>query len=259
MRICMFNSKPKRMMKILCRLPKLPRIHIRSLSLKVENEWVRNQNGELFFIARQNDKFENYFRQQKLCDSEEEWQECLSYMRRDLPQSFRINSNRSENTIQKLEDYLSKFPDLVERKPWNSYVWQVKKHSRWDLRTDPKLKDLRAFLLHQRQCGNISRQELVSMIPVFLLDIEPHHRVLDMCASPGSKTKHVLEIMQAKYQEKRGPKDSLIPSGFVVTNEFDVSRCDKLINNVKYFSSPCSIHVNHDGQNFPDFRVNPER
>ena len=45
---------------------------------------------------------------------------------------------------------------------------------------------------------NISRQELVSMIPVFLLDVQPHHKILDMCASPGSKTKHVLEIMHAK-------------------------------------------------------------
>ena len=36
------------------------------------------------------------------------------------------------------------------------------------------------------------------MIPVFLLDVQPHHRILDMCASPGSKTKHVLEIMHAK-------------------------------------------------------------
>ena len=38
------------------------------------------------------------------------------------------------------------------------------------------------------------------MIPVFLLDVQPHHRILDMCASPGSKTKHVLEIMHSKLK-----------------------------------------------------------
>ncbi len=31
----------------------------------------------------------------------------------------------------------------------------------------------------------------VSMVPVLCLDIEPHHAVLDMCASPGSKTSQV--------------------------------------------------------------------
>ena len=32
------------------------------------------------------------------------------------------------------------------------------------------------------------RQELVSMVPVAVLGIQPHHAVLDMCAAPGSKT-----------------------------------------------------------------------
>ena len=41
-----------------------------------------------------------------------------------------------------------------------------------------------------------------SMIPVLLLDVQPHHRILDICASPGSKSKHVLEIMHAKLNEK---------------------------------------------------------
>jgi hypothetical protein len=29
------------------------------------------------------------------------------------------------------------------------------------------------------------------MVPVLCLDIKPHHAVLDMCASPGSKTSQV--------------------------------------------------------------------
>lgn len=233
------------------------RIHSRSLS-QIASEWVRNQHGELHFVSRTNDKFESYFKQQKLCDSEDEWQECLRYMRQDLPQSFRINSAKSPKVIDKLESYLKQFPALIERKPWNPHVWQVNQ-SRWDLIENETLQNLRKFIFHQHQCGNLSRQELVSMIPVFLLDVEPHHRVLDMCASPGSKTKHVLEIMQAKHQQTRKPGDSLIPSGFVVTNEFDVARCDKLIKNITQFSSPCSILVNHDGQDFPDFLVAPDR
>ncbi|CAB4058334.1 MAP3K9 [Lepeophtheirus salmonis] len=33
------------------------------------------------------------------------------------------------------------------------------------------------------------------MVPVHFLDIQPHHRVLDMCASPGSKTTQALEYL----------------------------------------------------------------
>jgi 16S rRNA C967 or C1407 C5-methylase (RsmB/RsmF family) len=68
--------------------------------------------------------------------------------------------------------------------------------SRWALLNSTT--GIHEFICNERLCGNISRQELVSMIPVFLLDVQPHHRILDMCASPGSKTKHVLEIMHAK-------------------------------------------------------------
>ena len=72
---------------------------------------------------------------------------------------------------------------------------------------------------------------------------------------PGSKTKHVLEIMHAQL----GEGSLEIPSGYVITNEIDVKRCDRLIENVSQFSSPCSIFVNHDGQDFPDFNVAPDR
>ncbi len=34
------------------------------------------------------------------------------------------------------------------------------------------------------------------MAPVLCLDVKPHHKVLDMCASPGSKTKQVIEVLQ---------------------------------------------------------------
>ena len=35
------------------------------------------------------------------------------------------------------------------------------------------------------------------MVPPLLLDVRPHHYVLDMCASPGSKTAQMLEAMHA--------------------------------------------------------------
>ena len=47
------------------------------------------------------------------------------------------------------------------------------------------------------QVGSITRQEAVSMVPPLFLDVEPHHRVLDTCAAPGSKTFQLLEMLHA--------------------------------------------------------------
>ena len=102
-------------------------------------------------------------------------------------------------------------------------VWQCSQHSRWDLKlwnndyskkgkisTTKLEKILHEFLTNQRACGNLSRQELVSMAPVFLLNIQPNHRILDMCSSPGSKSRHVLEIMHTKLAAST---DFQIPTG----------------------------------------------
>ena len=43
-------------------------------------------------------------------------------------------------------------------------------------------------MVRENEDGRIFRQEKVSMIPVTLLDVQPDHSVIDMCAAPGSKT-----------------------------------------------------------------------
>ena len=59
---------------------------------------------------------------------------------------------------------------------------------RVEMRRAPAFKDFHRFIVTETENGRIFRQEKVSMIPVTLLQIEPHHKVLDMCAAPGSKT-----------------------------------------------------------------------
>ena len=223
---------------------------------EIQPEVVRNQHGKTFTIAKHNETFESYYGLQKVCDTPEEWQECLSYMRRELPQSLRLNTSRPKQS-RAIAECLQKFP-LMKPLPWPAnnpfpVVWQFEATSRWKLKDCPEISQLRDLLMHERQCGNLSRQELVSMVPVFLLDLQPHHRVLDMCASPGSKSKHALEIMHAL-----AAKDE-IPTGFVICNEIDAKRCEKLHTNVMQYASPCSVLVNHDGQHFPDFYTNAER
>ena len=36
------------------------------------------------------------------------------------------------------------------------------------------------------------------MIPPLVLDVQPHHKVLDMCAAPGSKTAQLIEALHAQ-------------------------------------------------------------
>jgi len=35
------------------------------------------------------------------------------------------------------------------------------------------------------------------MIPPLLMDIKSHHKILDMCAAPGSKTAQIIEYLHA--------------------------------------------------------------
>lgn len=41
------------------------------------------------------------------------------------------------------------------------------------------------------------------MIPPLLLDVQPHHRVLDLCAAPGSKTTQIAELLHASSVSRR--------------------------------------------------------
>jgi 16S rRNA C967 or C1407 C5-methylase (RsmB/RsmF family) len=66
------------------------------------------------------------------------------------------------------------------------------------------------------EAGRIFRQEKVSMVPVTLLKVEPHHSVLDMCAAPGSKTIQILEYLHAS--------DIKSNQGFVIANDTDAER-----------------------------------
>ncbi|XP_023334264.1 tRNA (cytosine(34)-C(5))-methyltransferase [Eurytemora carolleeae] len=90
--------------------------------------------------------------------------------------------------------------------------------------------------------------EQVSMVPVACLDIQPNHAVLDMCASPGSKTGQVLEAMQIRLFQGE------IPSGFLIANEPDLKRCKVLAGNMKLFSSPCIMVTNFRGEDIPDMK-----
>ncbi len=97
--------------------------------------------------------------------------------------------------------------------------------------------DSREMLKALHQTGRLTRQEAVSMLPVIALDPEPGDIVLDMCASPGSKTTHIAEYLGE--------------SGLVLANEVVNSRVNMLVSNSNRHGSPCIAVVNHDGRHMP--------
>lgn len=173
-------------------------------------------------IIKENEKFTRYYKHAKIC-KDDEWEDFLKAMRTDLPTTFRICGCR--NTAKKLlnvirDDFFEKYIADQQTKPkplpWypNELAWQLEL-TRKDIRRLESCYKLHNFLIAETTTGNISRQEAVSMIPPIVLDVKPHHKVLDTCASPGSKTAQLIEALHADEHDN-------IPSGFVVAN--DVSK-----------------------------------
>jgi len=243
----------------------------------------RKKNGEGKYGAteyvRENEHFEKYYKAQKICVSDEEFEQLMRVLKTDLPSSFRINgvgnfASRIKQRVKNefvtlsgagLEDV--KPPKAVEWYP-DSGAWQFS-YSRLQLRSVPQLKSLHEFLKSGQEFGSITRQEVVSMIPTQFLKVEPHHKVLDMCAAPGSKTFQVLEALHRDFESydasfgsfgTNGEKAELsakMPTGFVVANDADLKRCNLLTHQTKRANSPCLLVTNHEGQNFPVIKGEP--
>ncbi|KAI8906840.1 S-adenosyl-L-methionine-dependent methyltransferase [Gorgonomyces haynaldii] len=204
----------------------------------------------------ESEKFKAYYRAQLTHLTEQEFEQLFEILKTPLPVSFRITG--SKTSAFQLRDFLinTMIPKVqnieIDGKPipppfsvnWypNELCWQFDAH-KTQVRRSPELKEFNKFLVAETEIGNISRQELVSMIPPILLKVEPGHAVLDMCASPGSKTAQLLEFLHADGEG--------LPSGVCVANDASYDRCYTLVHQAKRLQSPCLIVTNHNGQEFP--------
>lgn len=218
-------------------------------------------------IVRDNDAFIKYYKHLNICANDEEFEKFLHAIRADLPTTFRITGCRSEakkllNIIQ--TEFFNTYvvnSDIQQPQgdattpiltkpvclPWypNELAWQLEL-TRKDIRRSESLYKLHNFLIAETTAGSISRQEAVSMIPPLVLDVQPHHKVLDMCAAPGSKTAQLIEALHADENQP-------IPSGIVVANDVDNNRCYMLVHQAKRLNSPCFVVTNHDSSVMPQF------
>ena len=127
------------------------------------------------------------------------------------------------------------------------------------LRRNPSLLPFHQWLKIQTDCGHITRQETVSMIPPIVLDPKDGMSVLDMCAAPGSKTCQLLEVVggfinsssSTPSSSMKADESDLEPSGYVVANDADSKRAYMLVNQLRRMNSPNVFVTSCDGQYFP--------
>ncbi|OCH92740.1 S-adenosyl-L-methionine-dependent methyltransferase [Obba rivulosa] len=218
-------------------------------------------------IDMHNERFEKYYKSQGVLP-DDEWDRFLEAMRAPLPTTFRVAGSRQAARL--LNDvirstYVPHLADVVfegesvtppAQIPWypEGLAWQFNV-SKKVLRKSPEFKKFHSFLVYETEVGNISRQEAVSMLPPLFLEVEPHHKVLDMCAAPGSKTAQLLEALHANDTVTA----SSIPSGLLIANDSDHKRTHLLIHQSARLPSPALMVTNLDASIYPAIKIPSEQ
>jgi len=261
-----------------------------------------NQGGRADYkeIPKTNVKFEKYYNELGIVTNEE-YKEFWQALRRDLPNSFRFTGSKGHAlAVQKrlIEHYI---PQITSVK-WNGEFvepprqveWFPEKLA-WDMTTPktvvrkfPPFASFQKFLVSETGVGNISRQEIVSMIPPLVLDVQPGMTVLDLCAAPGSKSAQLIELVHRgeearirqvlhKIRQEAGRAESPDgveveleqfdvetqddwsdegrATGLLIANDNDYRRAQMLVHQVKRLNSPNMIVTCHDASQYPSIRI----
>ncbi|CDO68595.1 hypothetical protein BN946_scf184996.g26 [Trametes cinnabarina] len=230
-----------------------------------EAAWARTDVIEREHMK--NERFEKYYKAQNILP-ESEWDTFLEKMKDPLPTTFRVAGSRQAARL--LNDTIKgvHVPHLggvvfegesvspPQQIPWypEGLAWQFNVAKKV-LRKSPEFKKFHSFLVFETEVGNISRQEAVSMLPPLFLEVEPHHRVIDMCAAPGSKTAQLLEALHANDTLT----SSSIPSGLLIANDSDYKRTYLLIHQSSRLPSPSLMVTNLDASIFPAIKIPSEQ
>ncbi|KAL8688239.1 MAG: hypothetical protein Q9218_005803 [Villophora microphyllina] len=263
----------------------------------------RPQRVDYSEVAKTNKPFEDYYNQLNILKDEEK-EEFWAALRRELPNSFRFaGSKRQAIPVQKIlkDRYIPEITAIeydgakVEPPtpiPWfpHQLAWQMTTPKNVVRKFGP-FKSFQQFLVSETSVGNISRQEIVSMIPPLLMDVRPGMTVLDLCAAPGSKSAQLIEMVHGgeesrirkvlRDQNQRdgrevSPDGELVKeeileesehgdwsdqgrsTGLLIANDVDYKRAHMLIHQMKRLNSPNLIVTNHDATMYPSIKLPPE-
>ncbi|QRV81856.1 hypothetical protein RhiJN_09871 [Ceratobasidium sp. AG-Ba] len=216
-------------------------------------------------VKQENQALEKYYKAVGIVP-EEEWETFWATLKVVLPTTFRVTGSRTTaqdlNTIIKEQhvpiltglEFEGKAVDPPKQLPWypGGLGWQFNV-SKSVLRKTPEYKKFHNFLVYETDVGNISRQEAVSMIPPLLLDVQPHHNVIDMCAAPGSKTAQLLEALHANDTAL----ETSFPKGLLIANDSDYKRSHMLVHQSARLPSPALMVTNLDASSYPRIYTSP--
>lgn len=212
--------------------------------------------------------FEAYYRRQRILmpganDDEVAWTGFVATLRRPLPVTFRINQSVATRPLarealdaarpllapaagaQPTDDTgrpLRLPTELAWCNGWqlgcSAGVLKRPQHAYWSA--------LNEWLTSWSALGVVSRQAVDSMAPVSMLGVRPQHRVLDLCASPGSKTTQLIDAMHAD--------EARAPTGVVVANDFSLHRAKMLVRRCAALGAAAArvLVTAHSAQRFPD-------
>ncbi|KAF9903654.1 hypothetical protein EC991_003475 [Linnemannia zychae] len=225
----------------------------------------RDPNETYAEVKKENEQMEEYYKAQNIM-SDEEWPVFWNHLKVGLPTTFRITGTRSHaveirDTVKNaFVPHLSNISvDGTVANPPRPLAWYPDDLGwhydvpRTLLKKSPEYAKFHQFLVAETEVGNISRQEAVSMIPPLLLDVQPQHWVMDMCAAPGSKTAQIIEMVHANEQYQ------VVPSGLILANDADYKRSHMLIHQTKRLQSPCLMVTNHDASMMPSLKLAPNK
>ncbi|KEG15154.1 methyltransferase [Trypanosoma grayi] len=180
-------------------------------------------------------------------DVDTEWKKFLDCLSSPLPMTLRVHQNEkmlrhvAQQFLQHDKDLCKVLQPVAPLLPSYSGLYGCA-HAAYH--ADPRVE----YICRTLHAANaVSFQEVVSVLPVLVAGIQPHHAVLDMCAAPGSKTLQVLDDML-----KETWNTSTVSQGVVLVNEKDrVKATQVLPARLKRYHAPNTICMRCDAVQWP--------